>query len=222
MVGCSTKLLNSVSGGLSKASTDAAVIMVDSQMEKNVKSRKSSQGKIGANVSTTLTPSTLQDDPSLGKFYLKNTQTTQLLNYSGQYIDRWTGAVSQVEGCYLRITMQIESIANPLNPKKDGKDPLPQIVRFEEDVGSLGEIPWVLRRCSWFRIKTNPAKVGSLSNSLPCIIRGFDATGKCIFYREWDYFPNGLHPKKATNPTPVESAPKPRARITIPKMIKPS
>lgn len=168
--------------------------------------------------SVPLVPATLRDDPSFGKLYLINTQLAQFVNYSGQYKDRWTGAVSQVSGKCLRVVVQLEAVA-----KGTEKELLPQIVQFEEDKGSLGEITWKLRNCAWFRIKHDDRGNFSSpkSNSLPCIIRGFDRTGKCIFYKEWEYLPEGLHPKEPAKPTSVESAPKPEAHIVVPKMINP-
>lgn len=218
MVGCSCKLLSSVSGDLSKAATNTAVMMVDQQTEKIVKSKKSpTQAKIGAGTPETATLSNLQDNPSFGKQYLKKMQSTQILNYSGQYTDRWTGTVSQLEGNCLQVTTRLEAVAS-----NSEKDMLPQSVQFEEDVSTFGEISWKLRACAWFRIKRDDSGNIPSPNSRACIIRGFDGTGKCIFYRELEYFPDGLHPKESTKPTPVESVSKPKVRITVPKMIKPS
>jgi hypothetical protein len=218
---CVGEFLGPASEGLSEASTSTVLMMnTTREVKKQVKNlthpKASSETGVPSISSVPLVPATLRDDPFFGKLYLINTQLAQFVNYSGQYKDRWTGAVSQVSGKCLRVVVQIEAVA-----KSTEKELLPQIVQFEEDKGSLGEIAWKLRNCAWFRIKTKSAEVDPKSNSLPCIIRGFDRTGKCIFYKEWEYFPEGLHPKEPAKPTPVESASKPEARIVVPKMINP-
>ena len=198
-IGCVDLQLKKMSGGLSKASED----VVRAKKPNNINNQKSeTKDKVRINCS-------LFDNPGFGKMYAYKTRSTRIESRSKEIKNTWTGEITKGNFEAMIITVQLEAISE--NWKQEG---IPQLYELEECVGMYGEIDFVLHRCAWFRIQFPKDKVQDEAIS---VVRGFDSTGRCIYYYE-----SNLKLKKESN-SKAQLVPNSKIEtyIKIPKMREP-